>query len=88
MSGINCLKAVFWDYPELVNDEYLKKILEEGNDEIRDWILTRFMEHGRVVDTLRFFSLKIISERISRLRLTPYTKKKWSRILEVYGKDY
>lgn len=82
---MNYLKAVFWDYPEFTHPENLEKLLKESDEEVKDWILQRFMEHGRVVDTLNFFSVDIITEKITKLRLTPYTRRKWMRILEVYG---
>ncbi|MCX7698885.1 MAG: hypothetical protein N2114_05415, partial [Candidatus Goldbacteria bacterium] len=70
------LKAVFWNYPELTEPNNLKKLLKENNDEEREWILQRFMEHGRVVDTINYFGVETIAEKIKRLRLTPYTKKR------------
>ncbi|MCK4727703.1 MAG: hypothetical protein KAT27_02160 [Desulfobacterales bacterium] len=49
--------------------------------------MKRFMEHGRVVDTLAFFRLDAISQELSRLNLRPYTYKKWKRIAEVYDQS-
>jgi hypothetical protein len=82
---MNYLNAVFWDYPEFTNPETIRQHLQEGNQRVRRWILTRFLEHGRVVDTLKFFPLEAISRELSQLKLTPYTYKKWKRIVEVYG---
>jgi hypothetical protein len=85
---MNYLKAVFWDLPQLAKREYLQKfILENRNlERTYQWLLSRFLEYGRVVDTLEYFSLQEISSQIPKLKLTPYTKQKWERILEVYGK--
>lgn len=85
------LKAVFWDYPELANAREFEKFLErrrEMNDDwALEWILTRFLEHGRAVDAMKYFRLDEIRAMLPKLRLSPYAKKKWIRILEVYGHD-
>lgn len=44
------------------------------------------MEHARVVDTLEYFSLQEIADILPEIRLTPYSSKKWKRIIEVYEK--
>jgi hypothetical protein len=49
------------------------------------WILKRFLEYGRVVDTISYFKIDEISKQLPKLWLTPYTYKKWKRIIEVYG---
>lgn len=83
---MNYLQAVFWDYPEFTNPDTIRRYLTEpGNERMYRWILKRFLEHGRVVDTLTFFRLETIAQELPRLRVTPYTNKKWNRILEVYG---
>jgi hypothetical protein len=83
---MNYLQAVFWDYPAFTNPEHIRQNLQEsGNLTTRRWILQRFLEHARVVDTLDMFSLESIARELPFLRIQPYTRKKWSRILEVYG---
>lgn len=83
---MNYLNAVFWDYPHLTCTDNIRQLIDnKGDEKICNWVLQRFLEHGRVVDTISFFSLQTISKELSKLRLTPYTYKKWSRILEVYG---
>lgn len=83
---MNYLHAVFWDYPELTDSKILRQCLQQaGKPQLRQWILTRFLEHGRVVDTFVFFSLETIVQEFSHLQLTPYTSKKWKRMIEVYG---
>lgn len=52
---MNYLNAVFWDYPELTDPETIHQHLQEpGNQRVRRWMLTRFLEHGKVVDTIAF----------------------------------
>ena len=83
---MNHLRAVFWDYPEFTDPDTIRRHLEgRGNKRVRRWLLHRFLEHGRVIDTLSFFSLKFIEEEFSNLSLQPYTRKKWRRMLEVYA---
>lgn len=85
---MNYLKAIFWDYPSLTDSENLKKFIQEhsNSERIYMWLLKRFLEYGRVVDTLEYFPIKIISEQIPGIKLTPYSLKKWKRMIEVYGK--
>lgn len=89
-SGVlmNYLKAVFWDYPEFTDPDEIRRILQEqGNQRVRRWLLKRFLQHGRVVDTLLFFRLDIISTELPWLNLDPYSFKKWKRIVEVYDQS-
>ena len=83
---MNYLNAVFWDYPQYQDGESLRKIIQDRkNPNLSLWILTRFLEYGRVVDALGYFSLREISEQLPKLKMRPATLKKWKRILEVYG---
>jgi hypothetical protein len=83
---MNYLKAVFWDYPQFTEEEAVKSSLKEnkGSNSYL-WIMSRFLEHGRVVDSFRFFKLQEIAEFLPKLRLTSYTLKKWQRLIEIYG---
>lgn len=84
----NLLEAVFWDYPELTSEDRLSQFLRENRGlPSYIWSMTRFLERGRVVDTLHFFTLAEIAAHVDRLRLSPYTRKKWKRLLEVYGTE-
>ena len=84
---MNYLNAVFWDYPRFTDPENLHSFIKKNRDSsnVYIWILGRFLEHARVVDTFQYFTLSEISSHFHKLRLTAYTKKKWTRILEVYG---
>jgi hypothetical protein len=85
---MNYLQAVFWDYPELTNPDTIRQCLQEsGNPRRRRWLLQRFLEHGRVVDTLHVFPLEMITQELPALKLRPYTYKKWKRIVEVYAQS-
>lgn len=83
---MNYLKAVFWDYPQFTDKQNLMKYLQRNKDSMAYlWVLKRFLEYGRVVDTISYFKIDEISKQLPELRLTPYTYKKWKRITEVYG---
>jgi hypothetical protein len=86
-SAMNTLKAVFWDYPRLATPANLKAFVESHKDQPRvyRWLLRRFLEHARPVDTLSYFSIREIAGALPGLRLSPYSRKKWRRIVEVYG---
>ena len=83
--NMNYLKAVFWDYPQFTDDRDLGLALARSRQSsLFFWFLTRFLEYGRVVDVFRYFRIEEIAENLSRLRLSPYAKKKWQRMIEVY----
>lgn len=83
---MDCLKAVFWDYPQFTNRQLIRQILQdEENQQLRSWLLQRFLEHGRAVDTFEFFSPEVIARELPGLKLRPYTSKKWKRLVEIYA---
>ncbi len=58
---MNYLQAVFWDYPEFIEPDTIRHYAHgSGNAGMRRWLLQRFLEHGRVVDTLSFFRWTIL----------------------------
>ncbi len=85
---MNTLKSVFWEYPEFAEEQYLRQVLQKcravGDWEMYRWIMRRFLEHGRAVDVLRFFSIDEIVSNLDHLRLSEYSAKKWQRLGEVY----
>jgi len=49
------LESVFWDHPEFANEPGVRGFLAANPDTAdRVWMLTRFLEHGRFVDTVLF----------------------------------
>jgi len=83
---MNYLKAVFWDYPQFSDEENLKNYLKQKLDKsLYLWIISRFLEHGRVVDTLQFFTINEIKDNLPKLKLSDYTLVKWKRMIELYG---
>ena len=88
LSEIN-LDAIFWDLPQIKRKEtfkkYIEKIKENKNSPEYKWVLSRFLEYGRVKDTLMLFSFEEIKKMLNELKLSGYTQKKWRRLLDVYG---
>ena len=84
--SINTLKAIFWDYPQFTVRIQLVAYLKNNlSVKARRWILSRFIEYGRVVDTLTYFKLDEIKANLSILKITPYARNKWQRLIEIYG---
>jgi len=85
----NYLKAVFWDYPHLCNPKGVEEVLNEAklqNDNATiGWIMARFLERGRFKDTASFFRPEEIRESLKFLKISSRTRKRWERLLEVYG---
>jgi len=83
---MNYLKAAFWDYPQFTDEATLRSCLRERKDtSLYFWLMGRFLENARVVDTLNFFAIEEIAGQLSKLKLRPYTRKKWIRMVEIYG---
>ena len=85
----NYLKAVFWDYPHLCDPKGVEKALNEAklrnDDATIGWIMARFLERGRFKDTASFFRPKEIKESLKSLKISSRARKRWERLLEVYG---
>jgi hypothetical protein len=82
------LQAVFWDYPQFLDEKFLNEFIKKNkNSDLYFWIMNRFLEHARVVDTFQFFNISEISSNFHKFKLTDYSLKKWKRLIEVYG-DY
>ncbi len=80
------LKAAFWDYPQFTEEATLRSCLQERkNTSLYFWLMSRFLEYARVVDTLKFFTIGEIAGQLPRLKLRPYTRTKWTRMVEIYG---
>lgn len=85
---MSTLKSVFWDYPDLTDERYLRQVLAENRPRedrrMYYWIMRRFLEHGRAIDAMQFFSIEEIALHLNHLRLTQYASAKWQRLIEVY----
>jgi NurA-like 5'-3' nuclease len=85
---MNTLRSVFWEYPELTDEQQLRRMLKQcraaADEKLYRWIMRRFLEYGRAVDALRFFSIEEIVANLDKLQLSAYALRKWRRLGEVY----
>ena len=85
----NYLKAVFLDYPALCDPESIRRVLNEAgrkNDKKTVcWIMARFLERGRVRDTALFFRPSEIRDSLQSVKISAAARKRWERLMEVYG---
>jgi hypothetical protein len=80
------LEAVFWDYPQYNNEEVVRRTLaEKRGTPVHDWMLARFLEHGRAVDSMALFPMQEIASALPRMPISDRARRKWSRLVEVYG---
>lgn len=80
------LKAVFWDSPELRDEKALIDFLKHRKGTLDyQHTVTRLLEYGRVVDTLKFVPIAEITAMLPELKLHFQTRRKWNRMIEVYG---
>ncbi len=87
MFMIKNLKIVFWDYDKFQDEDFLLNFIKEHkNDNLYFWIMARFLERGYVVDTLKIFSIEEIEKNIDNLKISDRARKKWKRMIEVYGR--
>lgn len=84
----NPLRAIFWDQPELTEESAVRDSVDKARTSQErwawEWILSRFLERGRVIDVRKYFSWSDIRSSLPELKLSPYARKKWTRLLEVY----
>ena len=79
------LQAVFWDYPQFLDEAYLRAFLQKNaGNQLYYWAMNRLLEHGRVIDTFAFFRPEEIAANWHKLKLSEYNQRKWHRLLEVY----
>ncbi len=69
---------VFWDYPKFRDGD-------KKEQSAYYWVMNRFLQYGRVVDTFSFFDIKEISTELGNMQLPEYALKKWKRLIEVLG---
>ena len=85
MNDFQYLTPLFWDQPQFRDPNVLRATLENGNAQIRRWILLRFLQYARVKETFAWFSLDDIRETLDALPRQSADRTKWIRLLEVYG---
>ena len=73
-----------WDY-NLTNED-VKRILREGDESSRKWIIGRILESAQYKDVWEYLSLKEVAEIFPKLRLKKPVRNALSRALKVWNK--
>ncbi len=74
-----------WDYN--LSDEDVKKILRQGDEYEKRWLIARILEHAHFRDVFDYLKLEDIVKFFSKLKLRPVTRRYWQRALNVWGYD-
>ena len=72
-----------WDY-DLTEDE-VKKMLQNGSDAEKRWLIGRILEHAHFRDVFRYLSLQNIIAYFPKLKLRPIMRKYWQRAFHAWG---
>ena len=71
-----------WDYN--IDEREIKKLLKEGNETTRIWLITRILENAKFEDIWKYLTLKEIREIFPKLKLKKPIRKAWERALRVW----
>lgn len=72
-----------WDYD--LTENQVKKILRQGNDYEKRWLIARILEHAHFNDVFKYLTLKEILTYFPKLKMRPVIKKYWQRALTTWG---
>jgi hypothetical protein len=72
-----------WDYN--LNESDVKKILHQGSEPEKRWLVARILEHAHFDDVFKYLNLREIIESFPKLKLRPTTRRYWQRVLSVWG---
>lgn len=72
-----------WDYD--LTEKDVQRILQEGNETSRRWLIARILEHAHFNDVFKYLTLKEIVTYFPKLRMRPVIKKYWQRALTTWG---
>jgi len=75
----------FWDYD--ITEEDIRRILANGNQTEKAWVITRILEYAKWDDIWRYLTIDDIRENFEHLRfrwpqdreLWDYALKRWAR---------
>lgn len=71
-----------WDYN--LSDKEVKKILRQGDEYEKRWLIARILEHAHFRDVFDYLRPKDIVEFFARLKLRPVTRRYWQRALNAW----
>jgi len=72
-----------WDYD--LTEEEVRKILKEGDEFSRLWLMGRILSHARFEDVFKYLTLKDILTVFPKLKMRKEIKKAWERAFSAWG---
>lgn len=72
-----------WDYD--LSENQVKKILRQGSDYDKRWLVARILEHAHFTDVFKYLTLKEILTYFPKLKMQPVVRKYWQRALTAWG---
>jgi hypothetical protein len=72
-----------WDYD--LTEEKTRKILRQGTDSEKCWLMARILEHAHFNDVFQYLTLKNILAYFPRLKMRPVIREYWQRALLAWG---
>lgn len=74
-----------WDYD--LTEKDVKKILKEGNEFSRIWLISRILESAKYEDVWKYLSLEEVLQVFPRLKLKRAIKSVWLNAFKSWGVD-
>lgn len=74
-----------WDYDLIEAD--VKKILKEGDEYSRLWLISRILESAKYDDVWKYVTLNEVLKIFPKLRLKKPIKKAWLNAFKAWGVD-
>lgn len=71
-----------WDYD--LSEKDVKRILREGDDFEKRWLIARILESAHFRDVWKYLSLNEVREIFPRLKLKKPIKKAWQRAFKAW----
>lgn len=72
-----------WDYD--LSEEDVKRILRQGDEQDKQWLVGRILEHAHFNDVFKYLSLREILRFFPELKMRPITRRYWQRALSAWG---
>ncbi len=72
-----------WDYD--LSDTGVKKILQQGSDMEKRWLIARILQHAHFRDVFSYLTLDEILAFFPKLKLRPVTRTYWQRAFAAWG---
>lgn len=75
-----------WDYD--FTETQVKKMLREGNDYTKQWLIARILESAKYEDVWKYLTLKEILAIFQKLRLRKPMREAWEEAFKAWEVNY